>query len=140
MSNQTAAATPLQSPAPQRVLLVDNDSLALMMMRLLLESDGHLVTLAVGGQAGIDAFLTALPTPDAFQVVMTDLSMPHVDGRRVAAAVKAASPTTQVVLVSGTDQADLLEQTWPLQVDLMLQKPPRRADLRKALETLSANK
>jgi CheY-like chemotaxis protein len=139
MTNQQAAAALTRATlSPQRVLFVDNDQLSLMMMRLLLESDGHIVTVALGGKAGIEAFRAALNTENAFDVVMTDLSMPDVDGRQVAAAIKASSPATQIVLVSGSDALDLLEETWPLQVDLVLAKPPRRADLRKALETVAS--
>jgi CheY-like chemotaxis protein len=36
-----------------------------------------------------------------FDVVITDLGMPQVDGRQVAAAVKAASPATPVIMLTG---------------------------------------
>ena len=51
-----------------------------------------MITAANGGQAGIDAFTAAASTADkAFDVVITDLGMPYVDGRKVAAAIKAIS-------------------------------------------------
>jgi CheY-like chemotaxis protein len=34
-------------------------------------------------------------------MVLTDLGMPYVDGRRVASAVKADSPSTPVILLTG---------------------------------------
>jgi YesN/AraC family two-component response regulator len=39
-----------------------------------------------------------------FDVVITDLGLPHVDGRRVAGAVKDASPDTAVILSTGWGQ------------------------------------
>ena len=63
-------------------------------LRETLVHDGHQVETANGGQAGIEAFLDALNAGKPFPVVITDLGMPHVDGRAVAAAIKAAAPAT----------------------------------------------
>src|SRR6266446_481731 len=50
----TASAVP-----PLRILIVDDDPLVLKSLRDTLEADGHGVTTADGGRAGIDAFLAA---------------------------------------------------------------------------------
>ena len=56
-----ASALPVRtvqsSPSPLRVLLVDDDPLVLKSLRDTLEVDGHAVTVANGGQAGVDLFL-----------------------------------------------------------------------------------
>ena len=67
-----------------RILIVDDDPLLLKSLRDALESDGHEVTAANGGQAGIDAFVESHAAGKPFPVVITDLGMPHVDGRKVA--------------------------------------------------------
>ena len=56
-----------------------------------LEIDGHTVTPANDGQSGIDRFRDAIERGEKFDVVITDLGMPRVDGRKVAAAVKKLS-------------------------------------------------
>ena len=61
-------------------------------LREVLVHDGHQVQTASGGRVGIDAFRDALKAGKPFPVVITDLGMPHVDGRAVAAAIKAAAP------------------------------------------------
>jgi CheY-like chemotaxis protein len=63
--------------------------------------------------------------------------MPHVDGRRVAAAVKAASPTTPVIMLTGWGQRLVAENDIPPHVNRVLNKPPRLNDLRQALAELS---
>ena len=63
-------------------------------LREVLVHDGHQVQTASGGRVGIDAFRDALKAGKPFPVVITDLGMPHVDGRAVAAAIKAAAPGT----------------------------------------------
>jgi CheY-like chemotaxis protein len=58
--------------------------------------------------------------------------MPHVDGRKVAAAIKAMSPATPILLLTGWGQGMTQEET-PQHVDGVLGKPPRLRDLRAAL-------
>jgi PAS domain S-box-containing protein len=64
---------------------------------------------------------------------ITDLGMPYVDGRKVASAVKAVSPSTPVILLTGWGQRLEAEDDVPADVDKLLSKPPRRRDLREAL-------
>jgi signal transduction histidine kinase/ActR/RegA family two-component response regulator len=116
-----------------RILLVDDDPLLLSSLRDVLESDGHYVMTANGGQAGIDAFLAASKGVEPYSVVITDLGMPHVDGRQVSAAVKACSPLTTVLMLTGWGQRMLASDELPPHVDKLLSKPPNMRELRGAL-------
>jgi CheY-like chemotaxis protein len=120
-------------PPPQRILLVDDDPLLLRSLRETLEADGHAVETAHAGQAGIDAFRAAMHRGNRFEVVVSDLGMPHIDGRQVAAAVKAASPDTPVILLTGWGQRLVDEGDLPRHVDQVLSKPPKLRELRRAL-------
>jgi CheY-like chemotaxis protein/anti-sigma regulatory factor (Ser/Thr protein kinase) len=134
-----AVPQPTGAPAPTRslsVLLVDDDPLLLQSLRDILEGDGHVVTTADGGQKGIDTFTAALHGDAAFDVVITDLGMPHVDGRKVAAAVGAAAPDTPVILLTGWGKRLLAEEDIPPHVDRVLSKPPKLLDIRRALAAL----
>jgi PAS domain S-box-containing protein len=123
-----------------RILIVDDDPLIIESLRATLESDGHRVTAADGGQAGIDTFASAQQRGERYSIVITDLGMPYVDGRRVAAAVKAASPATPVILLTGWGQRLVDEKDVPEHVDRVLNKPPRLRELRSALAELAAAK
>jgi PAS domain S-box-containing protein len=116
-----------------RILLVDDDPVLLRSLRDTLEGDGHIAQTAAGGQAGIDAFDAALRAGQPHDVVITDLGMPHVDGRSVAAAIKRLSPATPVMLLTGWGQRMSDAGTTPAEVDMVLSKPPRLADLRTGL-------
>jgi CheY-like chemotaxis protein len=120
-----------------RILLIDDDPLLIASVQSVLLADGHTVTAANGGQAGIDAFLTASRTPRPFAIVITDLGMPYVDGRRVAAAIKSASADTPVILLTGWGQRLVAEADIPQHVDRVLNKPPRLIELRTALAELA---
>ena len=127
------ASKPLPDVPSLRILLVDDDPLVLKSLEDTLKLDGHIVSCADGGQAGIEAFLSALVTDNPFQVVVTDLGMPHADGRRVSAAIKEASPDTIVLLLTGWGQRLLCDGDIPPHVDRVLSKPPKLRELREAL-------
>ena len=124
-------------PRPLRILIVDDDPLIIESLCETLRSDGHQVTAAEGGQVGIDAFVAAQRAGEPFTAVITDLGMPYIDGRRVAAAIKAAAPATPVILLTGWGQRLNAESDIPQHVDRVLNKPPRLRELRLALAELA---
>jgi len=124
--------------APRRILIVDDDPLIIHAMETALSSDGHTVVSAAGGQDAIAAFLQAHAQETPFDAVITDLGMPHVDGRQVAAAIKAADPGVQIIMLTGWGQRLLEDRDTPEHVDTVLSKPPRLADIRRALATARA--
>ncbi len=119
-----------------RILLVDDDPLLIKSLQDTLQEEGHLITAAHGGQAGIDAFGAALKRGERFDLVVTDLGMPHVDGRKVAASIKTFSPTTPVILLTGWGQRLIAENEMPAHVNRVLSKPPRLQELRAAFAEL----
>jgi signal transduction histidine kinase/ActR/RegA family two-component response regulator len=126
-------AAPYVVPTRLRILVVDDDPVLLKSLRDTLEGDAHTVVAANGGQQGIDLFRAALSVNQTFAVVITDLGMPYVDGRQVASAVKATSPSTPVIMLTGWGQRLVAEGDAPAHVDLVLSKPPKLRDLRDAL-------
>ena len=130
-------SAPSRSAQRLRILLVDDDPVLIKSLDDILSGDGHEVTIANGGQSGIDTFTSAHRAGTPYSLVVTDLGMPHVDGRRVASAVKACSPTTPVILLTGWGHRLLAENDIPPHVDRILSKPPRLSDLRVALLQLT---
>jgi len=138
-----SVARSLEHPAPsalqnevlsaQRVLVIDDDPLVAEVLRDILERDGHAVKVADGGERGIDAFREAQRLGQPFAIVLTDLGMPHTDGRRVASAIKALSSSTPVILLTGWGRRLLAEDEMPPNVDQVISKPPDLSDLRSAM-------
>ena len=134
----SSAAAPTPSVSHRRVtdlriLVIDDDELLRQSMRAILEREGHRVTVALGGRAGIELFTAAFQRGERFDTVITDLGMPHVDGRAVAAAVKSVSPGTPVILLTGWGQHLRDGNEIPEYVDHILNKPANLAELRTAL-------
>lgn len=133
-----ASPQPAAPVRPLRLLVVDDDPLLIVSLREILSDEGHDITTATGGQAGIDAFLAAQETRAPFEAVLTDLGMPHVDGRQVATTIKNASPATPVILLTGWGQRIIAEGNIPPGVDRVLSKPPTARALREALAACCA--
>jgi signal transduction histidine kinase/ActR/RegA family two-component response regulator len=127
-------------PLPRlRLLVVDDDPMILKAIQDTLEGDGHIVVSANGGRAGIDTFRTAMSGCQPFSAVITDLGMPYLDGRAVAGAIKAISPITPVILLTGWGRRLNAEGDIPAHVDAVLSKPPKPSDLREALARHASN-
>jgi len=125
-------------PQPLHLLVIDDDPLILQSMRHALEGDGHIVTTADGGQAGIEIFATAQANAKPFDAVITDLGMPYIDGRKVAENIRALSPKIPVVLLTGWGRRMLAHNDIPPHVDRVMAKPPKLHELRSALAELTS--
>jgi PAS domain S-box-containing protein len=138
-SSEPQSAAPEAMPPRLRILSVDDDPLLIKSLRDALEADGHAVVTANGGQEGIEAFRKAEESDERFAVVITDLGMPYVDGRKVASAIKNDSPSTPVILLTGWGQRLIAEGDVPPNVDRVLNKPPKLRELRAALVDLAGS-
>jgi signal transduction histidine kinase len=119
-----------------RILLIDDDLVLVEALRNMLLADGHQVVVAHGGQAGIDAFHLARQTREPFEIVITDLGMPYVDGRQVIDSVRATAPRTPIILLTGWGQRSVGDNEPLPPADRVLSKPPRLRELRTALAEL----
>jgi DNA-binding response OmpR family regulator len=109
-------------------------------LRIALIDEGHKVTTAAGGQTGVDTFRAAQRLGKPYDVVITDLRMPDVDGREVVANVRRLSPATPIILLTGWGQQGGVEGAQTLAVDRLLGKPPRIRELRAALAELTGRR
>ncbi|HWS65390.1 MAG TPA: response regulator [Steroidobacteraceae bacterium] len=140
-SPSTARVPVLQMPTRRlRILVVDDDLVLNESLRSALQQEGHHVTVAGGGQAGIDAFRSARQMHEPFDIVITDLGMPNVDGRQVVDSVRATTPGTPIIMLTGWGQQPLSDSERTPQVDRLLSKPPRLQELRTALAELTAGR
>jgi CheY-like chemotaxis protein len=134
------AQRPAGAARSLRVLLIDDDPSLVDALRTALIDEGHKVTAANGGQSGIDTFRTACSGGLPFDIVITDLSMPDVDGRQVVENLRAISPGTPIILLTGWRHQLKNGAERSLHVDRLLGKPPRIRELRMALAELTGRR
>ena len=125
--DNTAAVQPLQ------ILCIDDETLLRELLKEMLEREGHEVVLTDNGQSGLDEFRVASEQNRPFDLVITDLGMPHLDGRQVAKTIKHESPHTPVVMLTGWGAFMNEDGTGPAEVDAILSKPPRSRELRETI-------
>ncbi|QDX24656.1 PAS domain S-box protein [Sphingomonas suaedae] len=123
--------------AETRILIVDDDPAVLESTAGYLSIIGYDVTAAEGGQRGIEELTRAVDAQQPFDILITDLGMPHVDGDRVAAAAKAIAPDTFVIMLTGWGKRLPDGRDNPANVDALLAKPPDLGKLRALLDTVS---
>jgi DNA-binding response OmpR family regulator len=127
-----AAEPQLQTSGPMpslKVLCIDDEPLLRDMLKQILENGGHNVEVADGGQAGLDLFRKARQVGEPFDVVITDLGMPYVDGNQVSKAVRSESAHTPIIMLTGWGTIMKEDGDFPSQVDGVLCKPPKIAEL-----------
>jgi DNA-binding NtrC family response regulator len=78
------------------VLVIDDDEDFRTLIRAMLNRVGHHVEEASDGAEGLRAF--GKNPPD---IVLTDISMPGIDGHEVINALKAANKSVPVIAISG---------------------------------------
>jgi CheY-like chemotaxis protein len=118
-----------------RILVVDDEPHILHYMRATLETWGHAVTVAADGA---DALARA--RIDAFDVIITDIRMPHLGGREMYDALRRERPelAARVVFSTGdTVRGDTLVFLESLGRPY-LRKPFSLGQLRSALATATA--
>ncbi|HLH56949.1 MAG TPA: ATP-binding protein [Verrucomicrobiae bacterium] len=127
-----------QKPAtPLRLLCIDDEPLLRELLREILEFYHHEVQTADGGESGLQAFHTARTSGQPFDAVITDLGMPSVDGRQVAEKIKAESPGTPVIMLTGWGSMLAEKGEGVPRVDAILSKPPRVEELVNALSKVT---
>ncbi len=120
---------------PLRILCIDDEPALRVLMQEMLERDGHKIEMADGGQAGINAFRAALVRKAPFDVVITDLGMPLMDGHAVARTVKGESQATPIIMLTGWGA--FLDNDGEAEVDAVLSKPPRLQEIRATLRRVT---
>jgi len=118
-------------PESIRILVVDDDSLVLQILRDILILKGYQTTVAADGKEALNII-----GKESFDVVLTDLGMPDVDGWVVAGRVKEKSPRTPVILITGWGAQLVNRDLSDKGVDLVLEKPINMGRLFEAIESV----
>lgn len=106
-----------------RILLIDDEPDIRYQMRLLLEGEGYEIEEAGDGREGLETLSDGTP----FDLVVTDVLMPDVDGIAVAKQLPELHPNTKILAISGGGEA--MPAQWSLRLtemygtDAVLYKP-----------------
>jgi CheY-like chemotaxis protein len=121
-----------------RILCIDDEPDMRALLRDCLAHEHHQVSVASGGREGLEMFRSSLSGGRPFQVVITDLGMPDMDGYDVARAIKEASPGTPILMLTGWDATAKTGGDSAPEVDAVLNKPAQLPELNSLLQRLAA--
>lgn len=120
---------------PSRILVADDEDALRDLLKRFLESKGHEVTLAKDGREALGFFRER-----SFDLVLSDVRMPGLDGLQLLAAIKDINPRTPVVLISGYGDTETVVSALKTGAENFLAKPIRIDMLRRVVaQSLSLN-
>jgi len=117
-------------PMDACVLVVDDDNGVRDLVARMGERMGLQMELSADGHEALTRFRA---TPEGFDVVLLDLSMPELSGEEVCAGIRAHRPLIPVVFMSGHSTPDVLQRTEEVGCVLTLAKPFSMAEFRSVI-------
>ena len=111
------------------ILIVDDDAPIRVLLRRILEEDGHQIREAANGQIGL-----ALYREEPADLVITDILMPERDGMEVTLALTREFLDARVIAITGaTDDRNFLNVAKLFGARRVIQKPFTPEDIHRAV-------
>jgi CheY-like chemotaxis protein len=108
---------PVSKPS---ILVVDDEEMALTLIKSLLSGAGYRVLTAQSGFECLDLFRRQ---PQGYELILLDLTMPFMDGEETFQRLREIRPDVPVVLCTGFIQQDRLERLMKAGLTGFLRKP-----------------
>jgi len=122
-----------------KILCIDDEPLVRELLKRALEKQHYQIHLSESGHKGIEAFREAIRQNEPFELVITDLGMPGMDGKQVAEQIKQARPGVPIIMLTGWGSTSQTSEEPPPHVDSVLGKPPRISDLIATVRKLAGS-
>ena len=116
------------SDTTPHILLIDDEKIALINLTHVLEGEGYRVTACRDGNAGLAAMEN-----NAFDLVLTDLRMPGIDGMEVLQHIKSTTPDIPVIMITGHATLDSAVDAMKAGAYHYISKPFRLAEAREVV-------
>ncbi len=117
-----------------RVLVVDNDPIVAESLAEFLSEEGYSASTACGGEEALRAIASGAESGSRFQVVLSDVSMPGMDGMELLRKVRERHPALAFVVMTGYGAIESAVEALRAGASDYLTKPIVDAELRVAME------
>jgi signal transduction histidine kinase/DNA-binding response OmpR family regulator len=128
---------PLKTLQGQRILVVDDNRTNRQILQSMLARWGAQTTCVESGEAALSELASAEKTGQPYQLVLTDMHMPEMDGFGLVEQIRQHTPLLQVTIImltSGGYRGDM-ERCRQLGILAYLHKPIRKRELLAAIVT-----
>jgi len=120
---------PTCGPDGRRILYIDDDERVRRLVKSMLQAMGHEVDTAEDGPSGLSKFRDG-----DYDLVITDLGMPGMDGSEVVRTIKEIDPAFPMALISGWSASEVAERfSGKVRPDWVIGKPVTLESLQPAL-------
>ncbi len=123
----------------ERILLVDDEKQVLIVEQMILERLGYTVECNDSSSEALEAIKT---NPDAFDLVISDMTMPDMTGDQLAQKIMEIKPILPIIICTGFSERISLENLRSIGVKALLMKPIIKAKMaitvRKVLDEAKA--
>ena len=132
LENQQDGNTVVISRIPRkRILLVEDSADVAQLMSDMLTGFGHIVELAPDGKEAVAQYKVGI-----FDLVITDYSMPKMNGVELAEIIKRRSPKQPILMITAFAFTIAAYDGRPLPVDAILRKPFHPREFQETLSKL----
>ena len=132
--NQSFSSAPMGN---EQILFVDDEKMLLTLGEKMLTSLGYKVTSAHSSLEAIEIFQK---TPHAFDLVITDHTMPHLTGYNLARRMLEINPSIKVILCTGFSDNITPEKVESVGIKALLYKPISKMDFAKIIRNVISEK
>lgn len=123
----------IQAPLNTRIMLVDDEIDNLRLVENLLKRLGCQTVSYQNSDKALTAFTLE---PDKFDILITDQSMPHLQGHELASAIRSIVPDLPIAVITGHNLVETEERFRTLGHIVYIRKPFRIQEIRSAINKL----
>jgi len=126
------SAADIPKKISQNILVVDDEPSFRNVLKRVLVKDGHKVTLAKDGLEGLHQLKNK-----SFDIVLTDINMPNMDGWEFPKNVDELYPEMKTVVITGVLSEEAIRREASLSPKIIIRKPVSLKKIRKLIHDLT---
>ena len=112
----------------ERILVVDDEISIVKLESQMLTRLGYKVTISIGSHEALNSFKKS---PDAFDLILTDMSMPNMTGDQLAYEIRQIRPEIPIIICTGFSERINKENAQEIGVNGFLMKPIVKSEMAK---------
>jgi len=121
-----------------KIIVIDDEPYILLMLKKMLEKEGHDVDMATNGFEGLELY-----HKNGADIIITDIVMPEKEGLETIMNLKEENPDLKIIAISGggrVDSREYLHSARLLGAEKIFQKPFKKDEIIRAVNELLGGK
>lgn len=124
---------PMEEAKRHCILVVDDEPLLVRLNKRQLENNGYEVVIAT---QSAEALRIVADSPEMFDLVISDLTMPNMSGHELIRRILDIAPTLPIIVFTGMKDESVVEELSQLGVKCVVEKPVVKNELLDAVSSV----